>query len=557
MSSPSVQIGPAFAVTPFQVGNLTEEQAYAQFVQMRFARWEGQPACEKCDCVAVWVYKSRRLYKCKSCEKQFSATSGTPWQRRKISFKKLMYIIATFSQTHQGKSALELSDDLGVQYKTVFLWVHKIRNEINERLKSLRLGGEVEIDGSYYGGHIRPRNQKKERNDNRRIFYKSNRRANCVVAARERGGPIIPWVARSEADARPFISSALSRDAVLFADQYAGWSALRAQHQMFTINHKLAYYTPEACTNAVESFFNNLRMTEHIHGHISSRYLDLYAADTAWRLSRKGKAKGWGINDVFSMMAREGKSALAGYFQGRRREMPICQVDGSTTPWQPMSKEDRARDRAAVLKGEGDDSLGVARSPRRAATTLADFEFVSAADVMAKPELLPNGPGVYALFVREGDQILSAAGYENPEAQQHWTRDGFVHLYTGESYGIRDRVLDHLVTGVDRSNFRLTMLALAHCGVTLGGLEEPTGACEHDEAAMTAWLRSSTLIGYKTCGYVKEAERAVLYATPSPINIGGREPTEFSNLLRTLRDSFKKDVGAAWPRSAPPLQRRR
>ena len=557
MTAGTCHIGPALAATPFQVANLTEEDAYAQFVRMRFSRWGGQPACEKCDCTAVWAYTSRRLYKCKMCEKQFSATSGTPWQRRKLSFKKLMYIVAAFSQTHQGKSARELCADLGVQYKTVFLWMHKIRNEINDRLKGLQLSGEVEIDGSYYGGHIRPRNQKKERKDNRRIFYKSSRRKMCVVAARERGGSIIPWIAQSEGAARPFISGALASDAVIFADQYPGWSAFRAQHQMFTINHKLAYYTAEACTNAVESFFNNLRMTEHVHGHISNRYLDLYAADTAWRLSRNGKAKDWGIRDIFAVMVREGKSALTGYFQGKRREMPVCQSDGSTSPWQPLSKADRIKDRAEVLNGEGVDSLGAARSPRENASALSNFEFVPAAEVIAQPELLPNGPGVYALFVRNGDDFLSAVGYEQLAHQPHWIKDDFVHLYTGESYGIRDRVLDHLVTGIDRSNFRLTLLAVAHCGIRMPGLGELTGVAEHDEAAFTTWLREHAVVGFKTCGYVKDAERAVLRATPSPINISGRETTEFSSLLRALRDTFKKEVGSAWPKSAPARKCRR
>ena len=298
-------------------------------------------------------------------------------------------------------------------------------------------------------------------------------------------------------------------------------------------------------------------MTEHIHGHISGRYLDLYAADTAWRLARKGKSKDWGMRDIFRMMTREGKSALAGYFQGKRREMPVCKPDGSTSPWQPMTKAERAQDRADVLKGQGVDSLGTARSPRKNASAVSNFEFVLAADVMAKPDLLPNGPGVYALFVRNGDELLSKAGYQWDTDQSHWTEDGFVHFYTGESYGIRDRVLDHLLTGIDRSNFRLTMMALSHCGVRPDGLPEPTGQCADDEAAITTWLRESALVGFKTCGYVKDAERAVLDVTLSPINIGGRQPTDFSNLLRTLRETFKSEVGDAWPKSAPPPKRRR
>jgi len=47
-----------------------------------------------------------------------------------------------------------LSRDLDCQYKTAFVMAHKIR----EALASERtaVSGEVEVDGAYFGGHVRP-----------------------------------------------------------------------------------------------------------------------------------------------------------------------------------------------------------------------------------------------------------------------------------------------------------------------------------------------------------------------------------------------------------------
>ena len=176
---------------------------------------------------------------------------------------------------------------------------------------------------------------------------------------------------------------------------------------------------------------------------------------------------------------------------------------------------------------------------------------------MASPTALPAGPGVYAIFARDGRALVESIGYQDPMGRPHWTHDDFVHLYTGESYGLRGRVLDHLTTGVDRSNLRLTLLALAHRGMPPFSLGALTGQADNDEAAMTEWFRESVVVGFKSCGYVKDAESAVLNATPSPMNIAGREVTDFASWLRGLREEFKRDVAINWPKCSPYQKHRR
>ncbi len=56
---------------------------------------------------------------------------------------------------------LALCRDLDVQYKTAFVLGHKLREAMASSLKALRIGGDgrvAEIDGAYFGGHIRPEN---------------------------------------------------------------------------------------------------------------------------------------------------------------------------------------------------------------------------------------------------------------------------------------------------------------------------------------------------------------------------------------------------------------
>jgi hypothetical protein len=52
-------------------------------------------------------------------------------------------------------ASLLLSRELGFQYKTAWVLLMKLREVVASRHDDMSLGGEVEIDGRYAGGHAR------------------------------------------------------------------------------------------------------------------------------------------------------------------------------------------------------------------------------------------------------------------------------------------------------------------------------------------------------------------------------------------------------------------
>lgn len=95
---------------------------------------------------------------------------------------------------------LQLSRDLDCQYKTAFVLAHKLREVMALEVQTGEvLTGHVEIDGAYFGGHVRPENRKEDRKDRRRKENQSASRR-VVVALRERNGRTLPIVTCSEAD---------------------------------------------------------------------------------------------------------------------------------------------------------------------------------------------------------------------------------------------------------------------------------------------------------------------------------------------------------------------
>ena len=72
-------------------------------------------------------------------------------------FGTILLAIAIFVNGAKGHSALQLSRDLDVQYKTAFVLSHKIREAIAAEKADATVSGTVAVDGAYFGGHIRPR----------------------------------------------------------------------------------------------------------------------------------------------------------------------------------------------------------------------------------------------------------------------------------------------------------------------------------------------------------------------------------------------------------------
>ena len=262
---------------------MSDQEAFEAFTAIRWSDNEGEPYCPKCGCIAIYQYVSRRIFKCKGCEAQFSVTSGTIFASRKLSLQDILGAVAIFVNGAKGHSALQLSRDLDVQYKTAFVLSHKIREAIAAEMHGQKVDGVVEIDGAYFGGYVKPENLKSERRDRRLSENRSGKRK-CVVVMRSRNGRTLPYVCATEGDAIPAILERVECGSTIHADEGSAWDVLHGSYKAHRINHSIAFSDKNACTKQAESFFSRLRRAEiGTHHHISGKYLHQYANEMAWR----------------------------------------------------------------------------------------------------------------------------------------------------------------------------------------------------------------------------------------------------------------------------------
>jgi transposase-like protein len=275
-----------------KVMRMSDDDAFAMFKQVRWAANNGEAFCPRCSCTAIYSYKKRRIFKCKGCNAQFSITTGTIFASHKLPLRDILAAIAIFVNGAKGHSALQLSRDLDVQYKTAFVLSHKIREALSNTTKTETLSGEVEVDGAYFGGYIKPANMKENRLD-RRSRYVRNGKREVVVVMRQRGGDALTSIFKVEYDSVKVIEQRVANGSTIYADEATGWDSLHARYDTKRINHSEAYSHNGACTNQAESFFSRLRRAEIGTYHsIAGKYLNMYAAEMSWRENNRRRSNG-------------------------------------------------------------------------------------------------------------------------------------------------------------------------------------------------------------------------------------------------------------------------
>ena len=120
-----------------------DEEACVRYLIER--RWPDGFVCPACGGGEVWPLKGRPVWECRTCGRQTSITAGTLTAKTRLPLRVWFwgaYLMATHSN---GLSALQLSQQLGLNYKTAWLLEAKLRRAMVNPERAL-LSGLVEVD---------------------------------------------------------------------------------------------------------------------------------------------------------------------------------------------------------------------------------------------------------------------------------------------------------------------------------------------------------------------------------------------------------------------------
>src|SRR5687768_14122305 len=117
-------------------------------------RWPNGVICPHCDGKNCPYVKSRRIWQCKDCRKQFSVKVGSIFEDSPIPLSKWLPTMWLLVNCKNGVSSYEIARDIKVTQKTAWFMLHRLRLAIQARSFN-KFGGNVEVDETYIGGRAR------------------------------------------------------------------------------------------------------------------------------------------------------------------------------------------------------------------------------------------------------------------------------------------------------------------------------------------------------------------------------------------------------------------
>jgi transposase-like protein len=114
-------------------------------------RWPNGVACPACECKKVSFLKTRRIWKCSDCKKQFGAKLGTIFEDSPLGLEKWLPAFWMIANAKNGISSCEIARALGVTQKTAWFMLHRIRAAMQTGT-FLKMSGTVEADETFIGG---------------------------------------------------------------------------------------------------------------------------------------------------------------------------------------------------------------------------------------------------------------------------------------------------------------------------------------------------------------------------------------------------------------------
>src|SRR5580704_4752901 len=105
-------------------------------------RWPQGPVCPQCGCMEYSYLKTRRLWKCKACKKQYSVKVGTIFEDSALPLTKWLPAVWLIANSKKGISSHELGRALKVTQKSAWFMLQRIRLAMKNRqpAHSLRRG---------------------------------------------------------------------------------------------------------------------------------------------------------------------------------------------------------------------------------------------------------------------------------------------------------------------------------------------------------------------------------------------------------------------------------
>lgn len=302
-------------------------------------KWNGTPVCPHCKSDRVTpralIKKSTRgrkrikpvqartvpLYHCNACNKDFSVLTKTIFEGSHMPLPKWFLLIALMVNAKKGVSALQISRDLDVTYKTAWFSAMRVRCAMLDQAEMLE--GVIEMDGAYIGGKPRHRySGDSEANLSTLVLEKSPRGKGTkkvpVFGMVEREGlkRVVVKIFNGNPNSGEMLKMlkeyAAKDNVTVMTDEGTEFAKIKKVAEHHRVNHSAKEYVRGSVhTNTIEGFWsmfkNGLRGNYHV---LSKKYLPFYLSEFAYKYNLRNNEKGTSFMDTLEKALQDEKCAV-------------------------------------------------------------------------------------------------------------------------------------------------------------------------------------------------------------------------------------------------------
>jgi transposase-like protein len=255
-------------------------------------RWPEGPVCPKCGGKEHSFLKTRLVWKCKACKKQFSVKTGTIFEDSPLGLDKWLPALWLLANAKNGISSYELARSLGVTQKTAWFMLHRIRLAMQSKTYTL-FSGHVEADETFIGGRARFMHKKERR---RKVAGSHGRHGKAaVMGLLERHGPgkhsrvkteVVPNVRRGNTQA--IVRNNVQYGSSVYTDELQSYTGLENGFNHQVINHAESYAKGQIHTNGLENFWSLLkRAIKGTYVNVEPFHLFRYLDEQVYRFNNR------------------------------------------------------------------------------------------------------------------------------------------------------------------------------------------------------------------------------------------------------------------------------
>jgi len=255
------------------------EEAARQYIETY--RWPNGTVCPHCEEAKRITIRKGGYYRCLACMETFTVRTKTIFERSHVPLHKWIHAMYQLLTSRKGVSSMQLAKEIGVQQRTAWFMLHRIREACGKEIKML--SGIVEMDETYIGGLERNKHESKKSHIGRGSVGKTP-----VIGMRERGGrtKAMPVATVDMASLFQAIHENIEPGTMIHTDEHTGYQ-IDEVYGHRQVNHGAKEFSRYGVsTNSIESVWAVLKRGLHgVYHHASEKHLGRYVNEFTFRLN--------------------------------------------------------------------------------------------------------------------------------------------------------------------------------------------------------------------------------------------------------------------------------